>query len=66
MQNMDGTLHYTIIHVHFQSVYVTGYGKTYIVHTFNFSTLVTHKISYELKINMKFAGIVEPLFFYYF
>ena len=28
-------------------VYVTGFGKMCIVHTSNFSTSVTHKISYE-------------------
>ena len=29
------------------TIYVTGFGKTCIVHTSNFSTLATHKISYE-------------------
>ena len=45
--------------------YVTGFGKTWLVHTSNFSTLVTHKISYEWQINIKLSGIVELLFPYH-
>ena len=44
---------------------MTGFGKTCIVHTSDFSTLAIHKISYEWQINVKLAGIVDPLFFYY-
>ena len=40
-------------------------GKTCIVHTSNFSTLVTHKISLEWQIDVKLSGIVEPLFLHH-
>ena len=42
-----------------------GFGKTCIVHTSNFSTLVTHKISLEWQIDVKHLEILEPLFRYH-
>ena len=44
-----------------QLIIVTRIAKMYIVHTSNFSTLVTHKILYERQVNVKLAGIVEIL-----
>ena len=44
--------------------YVTWLGKTRIVHTSNFSTLVSHKIYLEWWIDVKCSGIVELLFLY--
>ena len=43
---------------------VTGFGKMCIVHTSNFSTLVSHKIYLEWWIDVKLSGIVELLFLY--
>ena len=45
---------------------MTGFGKTCIVHTYNFSTLVSHKIHLEWWIDVKLSGIVELLFLYDF
>ena len=44
---------------------MTGFGKTCIVHTSNFSTLETHKIYLERQIHVKLSGIVEPLLLYH-
>ena len=46
-------------------VIVTGFGKTCIVHTSNFSTLETHKIYLERQTDVKLSGIVELLFLYH-
>ena len=43
-------------------IIVTGFGKMCIVHTSNFSTLVTDNISLEGQIGVKLSGIVEPIF----
>ena len=45
------------------SPYVTGLGKMWIVHTSNFSTLVSYKM--EWQIDVKLSGIIESLFFYH-
>ena len=44
--------------------YVTGFGKTCIVHTSNFSTLVSHKMYLERWIDVTLSGIVEQPFLY--
>ena len=45
--------------------YVTGFGKTCIVHTSNFSTSVTHKIYFEWWMDVKLSEIVELLLVYH-
>ena len=44
--------------------FVTEFAKMCIVHTSNFSTLVSHKIYLERQMDMKHLGIVELLFLY--
>ena len=44
---------------------MTGFGKTCIVHTSNFSILVLYKIYLEWHIDVKLSGIVNPLFLYH-
>ena len=53
------------VHDIVSAVYVTGFGKTCIVHTSNFSNLVTHNISLEGQIDVKLLGIVEPILLYH-
>ena len=45
--------------------FVTGFGKTCIVHTSNFSSLVIHNMYLQWQIDVKLSGIVEPLFLYH-
>ena len=45
--------------------YVTRFGKTCIVYTSNFSTMVTHKIYLEWQRDVKLSGIVESLLLYH-
>ena len=58
-------IHYKVAQSNASPVqYVTGFGKTCIVHTSNFSTVVTHKISLERQIDVKLPGIIETLLLY--
>ena len=54
-----------VLVINWNHLYVTGFGKTCIVHTSNFSTLETHKIYLEWQIHVKLLGIVEPLFLHH-
>ena len=46
-------------------LYVTGFRKICIIHTSNFSTLVTHKMNLKWWIHLKFLGIAEPVILYH-
>ena len=58
------TMNFIILYVQYVGktacyVYVTGFAKTCIVHTSNFSTLKSHKIFYKCQINLKLSGFVK-------